>query len=191
VHRQGIEPRNQPLQDADAVNRSGRPHVHGRQGEPGGSPARSETPRMHGHSMRENREILCSPAEGGRDASGRPRPYADDERAEEVGQVRSTDEATEQGQEYGCGGGGGKEPGQGEGGRAKHAPDTEPDKACPVRSPAYAKRQCALTSASEARAQCVSSARWDLCGGRSEPMRRRAVPTATKILGLSRTIVFR
>jgi hypothetical protein len=27
---------------------------------------------MHGNSMRENREILCSPAEGGRDASGRP-----------------------------------------------------------------------------------------------------------------------
>jgi len=45
---------------------------------------------------------------------------------------------------YGCGGGGGKEPGQGEGGRAKHAPDTEPDKACPVRSPAYVKRQYAF-----------------------------------------------
>ena len=28
-------------------------------------------------------------------------------------------------------------------------------------------------------AQCVSSARWDLRGGRPEPTRRRAVPTAT------------
>jgi hypothetical protein len=44
---------------------------------------------MRGHSMRENREILCLPAEVGRDAPGRPRPYADDERAEEVGQARS------------------------------------------------------------------------------------------------------
>lgn len=34
-----------------------------------------------------------------------------------------------------------------------------------MRSPAYAKQQCALTSAFEARAQCVSSARWELCGG--------------------------
>jgi len=55
---------------------------------------------MHGHSMRENREVLCSPAEVGWDASGRPRPYADDERAEEVGQARSTDEAAEQGRWY-------------------------------------------------------------------------------------------
>ena len=31
----------------------------------------------------------------------------------------------------------------------------------------------------EAGAQCVKRARWDLCGGRPEPTRRRAVPTAT------------
>ena len=35
-------------------------------------PARSETPCTPGSSMRENREILCSPAEAERDASGRP-----------------------------------------------------------------------------------------------------------------------
>jgi hypothetical protein len=96
---------------------------------------------MHGNSMRENREILCLPAGRLAGRIGKAgRPYADDEPAEEVGQARSTDETTEQGQWYGCGGGGGKESGQGEGGRAKHVPDPEPDKACPVRSPAYAKQ---------------------------------------------------
>ena len=66
---------------------------------------------------------------------------------------------------YGCGGGGGKEPGQGEGGRAKHAPDTEPDSRAQCAPLVHAMRQCALASSSEARAQCVSSARWELCGG--------------------------
>ncbi len=38
----------------------------------------------------------------------------------------------------------------------------------------------ASTSEPEARAQCGSPARWDLCGGRPEPLGRRAVPTATQ-----------
>ena len=33
-------------------------------------------------------------------------------------------------------------------------------------------------------AQCGSSARWDLCGGRAEPSKRRPVPTATTTEGL-------
>ena len=42
------------------------------------APARSETLRMYGTSMRENREIPRSPARPvtGRAAQGRPRPYA-------------------------------------------------------------------------------------------------------------------
>lgn len=85
---------------------------------------------MHGHSMRENREILCSPDEGGRDASGRLEgrtPMMNGQRRSDrlVVPTKLPNKAR-----YGCGGGGGKESGQGEGGRAKHAPDPESDKAC-------------------------------------------------------------
>jgi hypothetical protein len=108
---------------------------------------------------RTGRSSVCPPRGWAGRVGKAGRPYADDERAEEVGQARSTDEAAEQGQWYGCGGGGGKEPGQGEGGRAKHAPDAEPDTACPERSPAYARQRYASASASKARAECGSSAR--------------------------------
>ena len=38
-----------------------------------------------------------------------------------------------------------------------------------------------LTFVSKPGAQCGSPARWDLCGGRAEPAKRRPVPTATEI----------
>jgi hypothetical protein len=57
THRQGIEPRNQRIRGADAVNRSGRQHSHHRQREVVGGLARSETPRTCGIFLRENREI--------------------------------------------------------------------------------------------------------------------------------------
>ncbi len=58
-------------------------------------PARSETPGMHGSNLRENREILRppQPARWGRMRS--LRTYGDDERTQEVGQTRSSDEARE------------------------------------------------------------------------------------------------
>lgn len=54
-----------------------------------------------------------------RDASGSPRTYADDERAREVGQRRSTREVAEQSRAIGRGGDGGKGAGRGEPARAK------------------------------------------------------------------------
>jgi hypothetical protein len=53
----GIEPRNQTLQDADAVIRGGRQHAPNREREARCGPARSQTPSTYGTSMRENREI--------------------------------------------------------------------------------------------------------------------------------------
>src|SRR3989441_1731924 len=63
---------------------------------------------------------------GPQTASGSPRTHADDERAREVEQLRSTGEAAEQGRGAGRGSGGGKGAGQGKRGRAHHAPDSEP-----------------------------------------------------------------
>lgn len=53
----GIEPRNQTIQDADAVIRSGRQHAPNREREARCGPARSKTPCTYGTSMCENREI--------------------------------------------------------------------------------------------------------------------------------------
>ena len=50
------------LRDADAVERGGRPHPARRYRETRRSPARSETPSMHGHTLCENRESLRLPA---------------------------------------------------------------------------------------------------------------------------------
>ena len=71
-----IEPRNHLVRGADVVPRSGRPHRRQRYRELSVDPARSENLRMHGISMRENREIPRSPARGlvGRAVGGRPRP---------------------------------------------------------------------------------------------------------------------
>jgi len=75
---QAIEPRNHRVRGADAVYGSGRQHRQRRYREPLADPARSETLRMYGTSMRENREIPRSPVRliSGRAAQGRPRPYA-------------------------------------------------------------------------------------------------------------------
>ena len=71
-----IEPRNHGVRGADAVKRSGRPHRGRRYREPPADPARSETRCMYGVSMRENREIPCSPGRliADRAAQARPRP---------------------------------------------------------------------------------------------------------------------
>ncbi len=53
------------LRDADAVGVGGRPRPAHRYREMRWSPARSETPCMHGNTSRENREILRLPAADG------------------------------------------------------------------------------------------------------------------------------
>ena len=57
-----IEPRNQRIRGADAVQIGGRPHRWQRYRELPEDSARSENQGMHGTSMRENREVPCSPA---------------------------------------------------------------------------------------------------------------------------------
>ena len=73
-----IEPRNHRVRGADAVYESGRQHRQRRYRESLVDPARSETLRMYGTSMRENREVPRSPVRPvtGRAAQGRPGPYA-------------------------------------------------------------------------------------------------------------------
>ena len=73
-----IEPRNHRVRGADAVYGSGRRHRQQRYRELLVGPARSETPCMYGTSMRENREIPCSPARRITEwaAQGRSRPQA-------------------------------------------------------------------------------------------------------------------
>jgi len=56
-----IEPRNQLIQSADAVDMCGRPHDAQRKRELSVGSARSKTPSMCGNSMRENRESQPSP----------------------------------------------------------------------------------------------------------------------------------
>jgi RNA-directed DNA polymerase len=57
------------LRDADAVGEGGRPHPGRRHRKTPRSPARSETPGMHGHISRENRESPGLPVVDG--AAGR------------------------------------------------------------------------------------------------------------------------
>jgi hypothetical protein len=73
-----IEPRNHLVRGADVVPRNGRPHCRQRYRELRADPARSENVRMHGISMRENREVPHSPVRliSGRAAQGRPRPQS-------------------------------------------------------------------------------------------------------------------
>ena len=73
-----IEPRNHRVRGADAVYEAGRQHCQRRYRESLAGPARSETLRMYGTSMRENREVPRSPVWliTGRAAQGRPGPYA-------------------------------------------------------------------------------------------------------------------
>ncbi len=73
-----MEPRNHRVRGADVVHENGRPHRQQRFRELLADPARSENHCMYGTSLRENREISCSPARGitGRAAQERPRPHA-------------------------------------------------------------------------------------------------------------------
>jgi hypothetical protein len=73
-----IEPRNHLVRGADAVSISGRPHRRQRHRKLLVGPARSENLCTYGISLRENREIPCSPVWliTGRAAQGRPRPDA-------------------------------------------------------------------------------------------------------------------
>ena len=73
-----IEPRNHRVRGADVVYGNGRQHCQQRYRELLVGPARSENQGMHGTSMRENREVSCSPVRliTGRAAQGRSRPYA-------------------------------------------------------------------------------------------------------------------
>jgi RNA-directed DNA polymerase len=70
-----IEPRNQILQGADAVQEAEGNIPGSVMREPPGDPARSENQGMCGTSMRENREIPRPPVRliSGRDAQGTPR----------------------------------------------------------------------------------------------------------------------
>jgi len=64
-------------------------------------------------------------------ASGSLRTYGDDERAQEVGQLRSTNEVCEQTDAFGQGGtDGGKAAGQGQCRRVQHVPGSVPDMTC-------------------------------------------------------------
>lgn len=56
-----IEPRNYSIRGADEVSVIGRPHRQQRHRKLLADPARSENHCMHGTSLRENREISCSP----------------------------------------------------------------------------------------------------------------------------------
>jgi hypothetical protein len=73
-----MEPRNHWVRGADDVHEIGRPHRQQRFRELLADPARSENHCMYGTSLRENREISCSPVRGitGRVAQERPRPHA-------------------------------------------------------------------------------------------------------------------
>ena len=68
-----IEPRNHRVRGADAVYESGRQHRQRRYRESLAGPARSETLRMYGTSMRENREDprLARPADHRAGRSGK------------------------------------------------------------------------------------------------------------------------
>ena len=70
-----IEPRNQDLRGADAVQEAEGNIAGGVMREPPEDPARSENQGMRGTSMRENRESPCPPVRlvSGRAAQGTPR----------------------------------------------------------------------------------------------------------------------
>ena len=73
-----IEPRNQRVRGANAVERAEGNIVGGVMREPPADPARSKNLCMYETSMRENREIPSPPVRliSGRAAQERPRPYA-------------------------------------------------------------------------------------------------------------------
>jgi hypothetical protein len=64
------------LGDADAVEQSGRQYPRRRSGKTPRNPARSETPRMYGNTLRGNREV--------------PRPSAAVAKADRIGKSKDT-----------------------------------------------------------------------------------------------------
>jgi len=89
--RPGIQPRKFLPPDADAVRRSGRPHLERRYREALQSPARSETPCTYADTSLGNREIPCSPkAAVALGRVGKSKDVRRDERTWEVGQTSST-----------------------------------------------------------------------------------------------------
>src|ERR1700704_50418 len=129
--RPAIEPRNQPVWGADAVSLCGRQHPVQQERELARDPTGSETPRMHGNTSHENREIpgflrRAPPMQGWWSAAGSRKTHAADARAWEVIQLRSTEEGLEQGQEAGGGETGGKAAGQAELAVERDTPDTVP-----------------------------------------------------------------
>jgi hypothetical protein len=84
VHKDGVEAligartgwvfsrERELLRGADAVEECGRPHPGHRQRKMLWNPARSKTPRMHGNTLRENRESLgLSAADGAAERIGK------------------------------------------------------------------------------------------------------------------------
>lgn len=70
-----IELREHQVPGADVVTACGRQHGPVQERECGSDPAQSKNPGMRGISMRENREIPCSPTKDGAwAAAGRLRP---------------------------------------------------------------------------------------------------------------------
>ena len=128
------------------------------------------------------------------------RPSSGDERHGEVGRARSTCEVAEQGRATGGGGDGGKGLAQGERGPGRRTPDTEPEPRCVLRTGSRTTgcrtgqagevhgpsgpSSSGSPSGPEGGAQCVSSARWDLCGGH----RAIGVPTATRFIGYAKSL---
>ena len=122
-----------------------------------------------------------------RSASGRRGAVADDARAGEVGQARSTAEVLEQGRAIGGGEDGGKAPGRGETGSVTHAPGTGPDRR-DTAAGTVLLRNCmgpstpnGATVSPETGARCGKAARRDLRGG----LVATPVPTATVASGAS------
>jgi len=74
----GIEPRKNLGPGCRRFQIGGRQHRRQRYRELPAGPARSKNPCMRGISMRENREVPCSPVRSftGRAAQGRPRSHA-------------------------------------------------------------------------------------------------------------------
>src|SRR5215469_5256458 len=108
-----------------------------------GQPGVVEEPGMCRSFLGGNREIPrpTNRSKAARSASGRRGAITDDERTREVRLCRSSWEVGEQGRAIGCGTDGAKGRGQGKCGPAKHAPGTEPGKACHRRRKAYDKQQ--------------------------------------------------
>ena len=115
------------VRDADAVMSRGRQHRSVRQREDRPGPAESKTPGTHRSNSRGSREIPGSAWVSNSSPRREPKGHDGDARTREVGQAHSTCEVSEQGWwcATGCGGDGGKGPGQGEAASANQAHGTQ------------------------------------------------------------------